>query len=172
MNHHHHRSAAKPSRRRQLIDYIGGAAFVGLLVFLFSLIVVDLIQNWKMRDWPYAEATLVERNLTVVNRSELQWEPGIAYRADYLYSYAWQGNTYHTHDQLLLTMNGSDRELWEFRNAVGTKKIVRLNPDKPGDATLKWGISWAFDIAYGSLAVALFVAGLLWLSRPARTGRR
>lgn len=70
MNHHHHRPPKKTATRNRIIDYIGGTLFFGFLAFLLSLIIVDLARNWKMRDWPYTEATLVERNLTLINRSE------------------------------------------------------------------------------------------------------
>lgn len=90
------------------------------------------------------------------------------YRADYVFSYHWQGDTYYMHDQFLLRLSGSDRNLWEFRNPVGVTKIVRINPHNPADATLKWGIAWEYNIVLGSLAAALLLSGLLWLYRPAR----
>jgi len=78
-----------------------------------------LISNWKMRDWPDVDATLIEGSLTVVNGSDSRWEPGIHYRADYLFSYSWQGHTYYVREQSFIKMSGSDLKFWEFRNPVG-----------------------------------------------------
>ena len=168
MNHHHHRPVEKAGKRRRVIDYIGGIAVVGFVVLLFSLVIIDLVQNWKVREWPYAEATLVDRSLTVVNRSESSKNPAIYYQINYVFSYAWQGRTYYHRERAFSSMRGSDRAFWEFSNPIGTKKTVRLNPDNPTEATLKWGVSWAYDVMVGSFAIGWLVVGLLWLYRPAR----
>src|SRR5947208_459923 len=115
MNHHHHQSAGKPVKEGRTMHFIGAAVIFGLFAFFFSLLMVDVVQGWRMRDWSYAEATLVDRSLTPVNRSEGRWYPGMNYRANYLYSYEWQGHTYYTQDQAFFNMSGSDVKFWEFR---------------------------------------------------------
>jgi hypothetical protein len=167
MSHHHNRAADKPGKRWRLGDIIGGVAVAGFIAFLFSLVIADLVQSWKMRAWPYTEATLVDRRLMGMSASESSRNPGINYHVDYVFRYEWQGQTYYIHEQDFVKMSGSDRKFWEFRSPADVTRTARLNPRNPADATLKWGIAWGFDIAVGSFAIGCLLAGFLWLYRPA-----
>jgi hypothetical protein len=111
MNHHHDRTADKPGKRRRLRDIIGGVALAGFIAFLFSLVIADLVRNYKMRNWPFTEATLVERRLTGMSASDSSRNPGINYHFDYLFRYEWQGQTYYIHEQDFVRMSGSDRKV-------------------------------------------------------------
>src|SRR5438045_6044546 len=53
MNHHHHHPIEKPAKCRRFISYTVGAAVFGLVGVLFSVAIIDLVDNWKMHDWPY-----------------------------------------------------------------------------------------------------------------------
>lgn len=166
MNHrYHHRPADKAGKRWGLSDILGAVA--GFFAFLFFIVISDLVQGYKTRDWPYTEATLVERRLTGTSASESSRNPGINYHFDYLFRYEWQGQTYFLHEQNVERMTGSDRKFSEFRNSPDAKRTVRLNPRNPAEATFKWGIAWDFDIAVGSLAIGCLVAAFLWRRWPA-----
>jgi Protein of unknown function (DUF3592) len=171
MNHHHDRTADQPGKRQRLRDIIEGVALAAFIAFLFSLGYADLVRNYKMRNWPYTEATLVERRPTGMSASESSRNPGINYHFDYLFRYEWQGQTYYIHEPDFVRMSGSDRNLLDFRGPFEVRRTVRLNPHNPADATLKWGIAWTFDITVGSFAIACLLAGLLWLYRPVKSSK-
>ena len=171
MSQHHHRRVDKASKRWRLRDIVGGVAVAGFVAFLFSMVIGDLVQGYKTRDWPYTEATLVERRLTGTSAIESSRNPGINYHFDYLFRYEWQGQTYYLHEQDVERMTGSDRKFLDFRNPPDVKRTVRLNPRNPAEATFKWGIAWDFDISVGALAIGCLVAAFLWSRWAAGTHR-